>query len=153
MRRTALLVALMTTALALSPALAHLLELPNKIALPRNAYFTVQQIYAGWSLLGMVLFVQLVSIAAVIASAGNDGRLRTCAIVALLCLVGAQALFWVFTYPANAATANWKVQPDNWEALRLRWEYSHAGGAVLQLVAMASLIVGALGDNRPRLSR
>jgi len=45
------------------------------------------------------------------------------------------------------------VQPDNWEALRLQWEYSHAGGAVLQLVAMASLIVGALGDNRPRLSR
>ena len=91
------------------------------------------------------------SLAAVIAFADSDRRLRICAIVALLCLVGAQVLFWVFTYPANAATANWKVQPDNWEALRLQWEYSHAGGAVLQLVAMASLIIGALGDNRPRL--
>jgi hypothetical protein len=151
--RAARFLSLLFVGLALGPSLAHLLELPNKIALPRNAYFTVQQIYAGWSLLGVVLFVQLVSIATVIASAGNDRYLRTCAIVALLCLVGARALFWVFTYPANAATANWKVQPDNWEALRLRWEYSHAGGAVLQLVAMASLIVGALGDNRPRLSR
>jgi hypothetical protein len=153
MRTVALFFGLMTTALALGPALAHLLEMPNKLALPRNAYFVVQQIYAGWNLLGVVLFVQLVSIATVIAFAGNDRRLRLCAIVALLCLAGAQALFWVFTYPANAATANWKVQPDNWEALRLQWEYSHAGGAVLQLVAMASLIVGALGDNRPRLSR
>lgn len=153
MRKVALFFALMATALALGPALAHLLELPNKIALPRDAYFTVQQIYAGWSLLGVVLLVHLVSILAVIAFAGSDHRLRRCAIVALLCLVGAQALFWVFIYPANAATANWKVQPDNWEALRRQWEYSHAGGAVLQLVAMASLIVGALGDNRPRLSR
>ena len=153
MRKVALFFALMATALALGPALAHLLELPNKIAFPRDAYFTVQQIYAGWSLLGVVLLVQLVSILAVIAFAGSDLRLRRCAIVALLCLVGAQALFWIFTYPANAATANWKVQPDNWEALRLQWEYSHAGGAVLQVVAMASLVVGALGDNRPRLSR
>jgi hypothetical protein len=151
MRKVALFFALMVTALALGPALAHLLELPNKIALPRDAYFTVQQIYAGWSLLGVVLLVQLVSLAAVIAFADSDRRLRICAIVALLCLVGAQVLFWVFTYPANAATANWKVQPDNWEALRLQWEYSHAGGALLQLVAMASLIIGALGDNRPRL--
>ena len=153
MRRVALFFALMTTTVALGPALAHLLEMPNKLALPRNAYFVVQQIYAGWSLLGVVLFLQLVSIATVIASAGSDRRLRICAVVALLCLVGAQALFWTFTYPANAATANWKVQPDNWEMLRLHWEYSHAGGAVLQLLAMASLIVGALGDNRPRLSR
>lgn len=113
MRRIALFIALMSTALALGPALAHLLELPNKIALPRNAYFTVQQIYAGWSLLGVVLLVQLVSIASVIAFADEERRLRLCAIVALLCLVGAQALFWTFTYPANAATANWTVQPDN----------------------------------------
>jgi hypothetical protein len=145
MRKVALFIALMATALALGPALAHLLELPNKIALPRNAYFQVQQIYAGWSLLGVVLLVQLASLPAVIAFAGNDRRLRSCAIVALLCLVGAQALFWIFTYPANAATANWKVQPDNWEALRQQWEYSHAGGAVLQLMAMASLIIGAIG--------
>ena len=144
MRKVALFFALMTTTVALGPALAHLLEMPNKLALPRNAYFVVQQIYAGWSLLGGVLFVQLVSIATVIASAGSDRSLRICAVVALLCLVGAQALFWIFTYPANAATANWKVQPDNWETLRQHWEYSHAGGAVLQLVAMASLIVGAI---------
>ena len=39
MRRVALFFALMTTAVALGPALAHLLEMPNKLALPRNAYF------------------------------------------------------------------------------------------------------------------
>jgi hypothetical protein len=148
MRKIAPFAALMSTALALGPALAHLLELPNKIGLPNDAYFTVQQIYAGWSLLGVVLLVQLISIVATIVMAGADRRLRTSSALALLCLLGAQALFWTFTYPANTATTNWTVQPDNWQALRTQWEYSHAAGALLQLACMACLVLGALGDKR-----
>jgi hypothetical protein len=150
MRKIALLAALMTTALALGPALAHLFELPNKIGLPKDAYFAVQQIYAGWSLLAVVLLAQLVSIVAVIALARDDRRVRTFAILGLLCLVGAQALFWTFTYPANAATANWTVQPDNWQALRTQWEYSHAAGALLQLAGMVCLVLGALANGATR---
>jgi hypothetical protein len=48
-------IALLFTALALAPAMAHLLELPNKISLPREDYLTVQQIYRGWALLGFVV--------------------------------------------------------------------------------------------------
>lgn len=40
---------LLFAALALAPALAHLLELPNKIGLPRDAYLIVQHIYYGWA--------------------------------------------------------------------------------------------------------
>jgi hypothetical protein len=138
----------MATAIALGTALAHLFELPSKIKLPKDAYFTVQQIYAGWSLLGGVLAVQLVAIASVVLTARDDRRLRALGLAALLCLVGAQALFWIFTYPANIATANWTVQPDDWQALRLQWEYSHAAGALLQLAAMAFLGLGAVGDKR-----
>lgn len=134
----------MATALALGPALAHLFELPNKIGLPSGTYFAVQQIYSGWSLFGVLLAVQLLSIVAVIVVAGTDHRLRTMAALALACLVGAQALFWIFTYPANAATANWTVQPADWQALRRQWELSHAVGALLQLVAMACLGIGAV---------
>lgn len=153
MRKIALFAAAMATALALGPALAHLLELPNKIGLPKEAYFTVQQIYSGWNRLGVVLMLQLVSIVAVILLARDDRRLRILASLALLCLAGAQLLFWTFTFPANTATSNWTVQPDTWQALRNQWEYSHAGGALLQLAAMACLVLGALGDNRPPLSR
>lgn len=42
-------------ALALAPAMAHLLELPNKINLSREDYLKVQQIYRGWALLGFVV--------------------------------------------------------------------------------------------------
>jgi len=147
-RSAALAVALMATAFALGPALVHLLELPNKIGLPRDAYFVVQQIYAGWSLLGVLLAVQLAALLTVIVLARGERRLRTCALIGLLCLVGAQGLFWTFTYPADAATANWTVQTDNWQVLRRQWEYSHAGGALLQLATMAALVAGALGHGR-----
>ena len=153
MRKVALFVAVMATALALGPALAHLLELPNKIGLPGDAYFTVQQIYAGWSMLGALLMVQLIAIIAVILLAYDDRRLRTFAIVALLCLAGAQALFWAFAYPANVATENWTHRPDDWAALRRQWEYSHAGGALLQIACMACLVLGAMGDKPRRASQ
>ncbi|MCW5735475.1 MAG: hypothetical protein KIS73_15180 [Enhydrobacter sp.] len=148
MLRIALFVALMATAIALGPALAHLLELPNKIDLPRDDYFIVQRIYAGWSLLGGVLVVQLIAIASVVLAAWKDRRLRALASIALGCLVCAQVLFWTFTYPANVATANWTMRPDDWQALRQRWEYSHAAGAAFQLVAMACLSLGTVGDKR-----
>ena len=140
----AFFVALLATALAMGAALAHALELPNKIRLDRDAYFTVQQIYRGWNLLAGLLLVELVAIVAVIALGWRTRPVRISALVALLCLIGAQALFWSLTFPANTATSNWTVQPDNWQTLRRQWEYSHAAGAAFQVVAMASLSYGAL---------
>ena len=48
-------VALLFDALALAPALAHAMELPNKINLSREDYLTVQQIYRGWNRLAVVV--------------------------------------------------------------------------------------------------
>lgn len=139
-----LFVALMSTALALGGALAHAFELPNKIGLPRDRYFVVQSIYSGWNRLAYVLAAQLVSIVAVIVLSRTDRLARILTGAALLCLVAAQIVFWTFTYPANVATTNWTTIPENWEALRDQWEYSHAAGAALQLLAMAALAVAAL---------
>ncbi len=146
----AFFVALLATALALGAALAHALELPNKIGLDKEAYFSVQQIYRGWSWLALLLLVELVSILAVVILEWRMRPVRFSALISLLCLLGAQALFWIFTFPANAATSNWTVQPHDWQTLRLQWEYSHAAGAALQIAAMASLIYGALARARDR---
>jgi hypothetical protein len=141
-------VALLSTAIALGGALAHLLELPNKIDLPREQYFIVQQIYRGWALLGIVLLVQLLSIIGVIVLSKGQPRVRHAAVLALVALIVAQALFWIYTYPANVETDNWTTQPQSWERLRRQWEYSHALGAVFQLLAMSALAVGALARRR-----
>ncbi len=148
----ALFVALLATALALGPAMAHVLELPNKIGLPRDEYFVVQKAYRGWSLLGWLLAIELLAMAVVAILGRNDARTMWPALAAIACVLGAQGGFWLFTYPANVATDNWTLRPDNWAALRRQWEYSHAAGAALQLAAMASLIVAALARS-PRRDR
>jgi hypothetical protein len=136
--------ALMSTAVALGASLAHLFELPNKIDLGRDAYFTVQGIYRDWDQLAYVLAIEFVSIIAIIILSRDDRQVRLWATVALLSLVAAQAVFWTFTYPANVATSNWTAIPADWERLRRNWEYSHAAGAIFQLLAMTSLVIAAL---------
>jgi hypothetical protein len=135
---------LLFCALALAPSLAHLLELPNKIGLPRDEYLVVQQIYRGWWMLAVFVFGALLStLALTVTVRRRPGELRA-ALTAFLCIVAAQAIFWTFTYPANQQTANWTLLPDNWEELRMQWEYSHAAGALLNLVALICVIIAVL---------
>src|SRR5262245_10601783 len=100
---------LLFTALALAPALAHLLELPNKIGLPHDAYLTVQQIYRGWALLGFVVVGALVFTLVFTVLVRRQREQFLLALVAFLCIVGTQVVFWTFTYPANQQTNNWTI--------------------------------------------
>jgi hypothetical protein len=143
--KIAFFIALLATALAMGAALALLLELPNKFGLPEGEYLVVQKIYRGWSQLAYLLAVELIAMLAVAWLARGEPRVLWPPIVAILCLIGAQAVFWTFTFPANVATANWTTVPDDWQALRRSWEYSHAVGAALQVLAMSALIVAVLG--------
>ena len=140
-------IALLATSCALGGALAHAFELPNKIGLGRDAYFTVQTIYSGWDRLAFVLAVELAGMLAVIFLYRAEQRVLWPACIALTGLVAAQLVFWVWTFPANQATANWTQQPENWEALRAQWEYSHLAGAGFQALAMSALSVAVLRRN------
>lgn len=143
-RDVAFFVALMATAFALGGALAHAFELPNKIGLPREQYLLVQHIYDGWNQLAYVLAVQLAGLLALLWVYWRDARVARFVVLALVALIAAQMVFWTFTYPANVATGQWTVLPENWQQLRATWEYSHLAGALLQLLAMAALIVAVL---------
>ena len=141
-------VALLATALALGGALAHAFELPNKIGLPREEYFIVQKAYRGWNQLAYVLAAQLASMVALAVMSRREPYVLWPTVLAILSLISAQALFWAYTYPANVATENWTTIPTDWDILRKQWEYSHAGGAAFQLVAMSSLFIAALARAR-----
>ena len=154
MRDTARFLALLFCALALAPAAAHLLELPNKLGLSRDDYLTVQRIYHGWALLGIVVFGALVSTLVLTVLLRGRGRQFRLALMAFLCIAGTQVVFWTFTYPMNAQTANWTVlPPQGWEAMRAQWEFSHAASAGLNLAAVVLMILcvlAALKDRRGR---
>lgn len=143
--RTIYFLSLLFAALALAPAMAHLLELPNKIGLSRDDYLTVQQIYRGWNLLGIVVVGALLSTPALTITLRHERKAFVFALIAFLCIVGTQIVFWSYTYPANQATNNWAMLPENWTAVRRQWEYSHATSALLNLLAMISLSAAVSG--------
>jgi hypothetical protein len=140
-RRAAWFSAIVLTALCLGPALAHLFALPNKLRFSRDAYFTAQQIYAGWAWLGVLIFAAILATLVLSILERKRSHRSLGALAAFSCLVAAQAVFWIFTFPANQATHNWTVIPANWMQLRLRWEYSHALGALLTLAALVVLVL------------
>ena len=133
------------TALALVFGGAHLFELPHKIGLSAADYLTVQQIYRGWQFAGIVVVGQIVSIAALAYAVRNHRRVLVPTLIALVCAVGTQVLFWLFSFPANQATDNWATLPADWEMLRQRWEFAHAANALLNLVALIALLEALLG--------
>jgi Domain of unknown function (DUF1772) len=135
---------LLFSGLALVPAMAHLLELPHKIRLSPEDYLTVQQIYRGWALLGAVVIVALLSTAALTVTIRRERAAFVFALLGCLCIALTQVVFWAYTFPVNRATRDWTVLPDDWAGLRRRWEYSHAASAVLNLIALASLILSVL---------
>ena len=139
--------AVVISGLALIAPAAHAFELLNKIGLPKEDYFVVQQIYRGWWMVGLLLPL------AFLANIGNAVALRADRTAMMLSIAAAAlialnlVIFVLFTQPANAATQNWTVQPQNWEALRVQWEYSHAVNAAVNFIAFCC---AALASTRPR---
>ncbi|MDW7772307.1 MAG: hypothetical protein SCH71_05380 [Desulfobulbaceae bacterium] len=132
-------IAILLTAVAMAAGWAHLLELPNKMGLSREEYLIVQQIYRGWALLGIVVVGALIS-TAVLAVLQLRNRVPCySALTAALCIALSLIIFFSFTFPANIETQNWTMLPEEWEALRRQWEYSHAAAAILYFAALAAL--------------
>jgi hypothetical protein len=131
--------AIVLTALALVPAGAHLAELPNKIGLDQEAYFIVQNIYAGWALFGIVLFGALGTNLALAIMVRRQRAPFRLALAAFLLVAATLVIFFIWTYPANQATSNWTVVPANWQQLRTTWEYAHATNAVLTFLALCAV--------------
>ena len=131
-------------ALALIPGGAHLFALSNKIDLAEAEYFTVQTIYRGWALLGIITVAALL-VKLLLAFLLRDQRLPALlALAAAICIGLTLVIFFIWTQPANAVTANWTQIPDNWRSLRANWEYSQAVNAAITFVALCASVLSAL---------
>ncbi|ANL47350.1 hypothetical protein AMC87_CH02680 [Rhizobium phaseoli] len=136
--------AVILTGLALIAPAAHALSLVNKIGMAKADYFVAQQAYAGWWIVGLLLPL------AFLADIGNaivlraDAPALTLSVAAAALIVLNLVIFMLFTQPANAATENWTVQPDDWETLRRQWEYSHAVNAAVTLLPFGCTTLASL---------
>jgi len=135
---------LLSTALTAAAGLAHLYALPNKLRLKWQDYLTVQQIYRGWALLGIVVIGAVILNLMLAIELRDHGSVFLLALAAFLCTLASEVLFWLYTFPVNRVTKNWTVVPADWLRLRSQWEYSHAAGAILDLAALILLFLVAL---------
>jgi hypothetical protein len=141
-------ISILSTAITFGAGLAHLLALSNKMKLSNSDYLTVQQIYRGWALLGIAVVLSLLSTFILTVMAYNQKQAFFLPAIALVCITATLLIFWIFIYPVNQQTNNWTVLPDNWLALRNRWEFSHAVDALLNLIALGLLILYVLPKNK-----
>jgi hypothetical protein len=141
--------AVLLTALSLVPAGAHLFELPNKIGLAQEAYFTVQNIYRGWALLGFALFGALGADLWLAIMLRRRRAAFWLALAGFGLMAAVLAIFFTWTYPANQATASWTVAPADWQTLRRQWEYAHAANAVLTFAALCLVTLATQLANAP----
>ena len=151
-------------AVAMALALAHALELPGKLRLTRDEYLVVQPIYyPGFTIGGIAEPLGLLATAILVLLTPAGSRAFWLAVVALLGLIGMQAVYWIVTHPVNrfwlrddvlgrAGTAFFAADPGgpsgsggdtdatDWTMLRDRWEYSHVARAALGFVSLLALV-------------
>lgn len=142
------LLTLALTALILVPSGAHFFELPAKIGMEQADYFTVQAIYAGWALFAIPIF------AAIAANGFLSWSLRPLdlaasrwALASALLIGLTLAIFFIWIFPGNQATANWTEAGADWETLRRNWEYGHAANAVITFAALLATGRAIIGNS------
>src|SRR5436309_1704946 len=161
------IVSILLVALAMVPALAHLLEFPGKSRLTKEAYLTVQPIYyPGFTIAGGIGEVGgLIAVLAVLLLTRQDTPAFWLRLVALAAIFGMQVVFWLFTQPANrfwlqsttlgglgeaffnVGSGTHSVRrddPDGWKRMRDRWEYSHIVRAVLATLSFLLLVIATV---------
>ena len=131
-------------ALSLVPGGAHLLEMTTKMTLERDAYMVVQHIYQGWAMMGIVQIAAMFAGLLLVIMSRPQRLAFALALAGFVLLGGSLAGFFLWTFPMNKATANWTFAPENWELLRMQWEYSHAVNAVLTFLALCCVIGSSL---------
>ncbi len=141
---------IMLTALSLSAAFAHLLEMPTKLKYDGTMWLTLQQTL--YPMFGRVSGV--CEIGAVIASlvlviaVRKRPKAFPWTLLAGLSLIATHTIFWIWVAPVNATTAHLTPEtlPADWASLRNQWEFAHASRAVLQIIALSALVVSILAE-------
>jgi hypothetical protein len=145
---------LMFVALSLAPALGHFLEMPAKMRYDGPLWLTISQtLYGGFGKVGGAfeagaIFTTVVLVLLVRGRRPAFGW----SLLAMLCVLLSHVAFWIWLAPVNAtvAASTLATLPDNWMALRSKWEYTHAARAVLQAIALGALTLSIIGETPAR---
>ena len=127
------------------PPLAHVLELPNKLALDGELWLAVQQnLYRGWGpFLGAPAEIgALATTLTLLVVRRANGGTRLLRVIAAMAYAAMLVAFFVFNAPVNEALNGWTsaTLPSDWATYRLRWEAGHALAALMSVVGLVALV-------------
>lgn len=144
---------IMLTALSLSAAFAHLLEMPAKLTYDGALWLNLlQTLYPTFGRVSGVCEIGAVVAALVLVVAiRKRPRAFRWTLLAASCLAATHAIFWIWVAPVNAALVPLSPEtlPPDWTRLRDQWEFAHASRAILQIVALAALVISILVELPP----
>jgi len=142
--RTLQFLSIILIAVYMVPQAAHLIEYPGKMAMDREAYFAVQQVYAGWSLSAVPLIGAIVVTLALAWFGRSRKTPATLAALSCALMVAVLVVFLLRVAPMNTVTEQWTTMPEAWEPVRARWENGHAVNAVITFAALICATLSAL---------
>ena len=154
-------IAVFLVAVAMALSLAHALEFPGKLRLPKEAYIATQTIYyPGFTIGGFGEVLAVVATVLLLFLIPQSSPAFLWFAVSFVSVLGMHLIFWTVTQPVNrhwvaavpmsgTASTFFSVSRnptantfgDEWERLRDRWEYSHIARAILASVGLISLTV------------
>jgi Na+/melibiose symporter-like transporter len=140
---------LILVVVAMVPAWAHVLELPGKLRLTRDAYFAIQPIYSPeFTIASFSEPLAIISTLVLVAVTPRASADFWWTLAALFGVIGMHAVYWLFTHPVNnfwlqgeSVSRQNDALPPHWTELRDRWEYSHVVRAGLAFVSFIALVI------------
>jgi Domain of unknown function (DUF1772) len=135
--------------IATTAPIAHLLEMPSKLALDGPFWLAIQHhLYRDWgAVFGPVEIAALLTTLTLLVARWRTPS-RAPYLAAAICYAAMLAVFFLCNAPVNAALNGWTAAtlPADWSAYRLRWEIGHALAAILALVAFVTLVRERIRD-------
>ena len=137
--------------------MAHVLELPNKLALDAALWLAVQQhLYRGWGpfLGGPTEIGALLTSIWLVYLRRRSGTVLAATALASAGYAGMLVAFFLLNKPVNVAVVSWTPTslPPDWAAYRARWEAGHAIAALLSVVSLAALLWAYVKGRQARSS-
>jgi hypothetical protein len=135
---------IMSTALTMTAAVAHLMELPAKMRYEPSLYVRLHRtLYPNFGRTAgpaEALAVISTNLLAWWTRRHRPEAFRGTA-VAAACLTAAHGIFWSVVQPVNVEMMRWSLDeiPQDWTNRRDRWEYGHAVRAGLVTAALGAL--------------
>jgi hypothetical protein len=144
-------------ALSLGMAFCHLLQLPTRMSYDAEMWRNTQSMYQyfGPPIGAIIESGAWLSVVVLAVLLRRRHPAFGWALVGAICMVTAQAAWWVLVNPVNNIMMNWTPAtiPSDWAEYRLQWEYAHAARAIMQFVGFSALLISMLVETPSEIPR